>query len=278
MNLKGFRELLPKYAEIDRNEVKAVSLSKLSIQEIKKQLEINLDNQEFIKELAVDERSGVRAIYNQLIKRLELKEALKKDYLLKTQFENNYLAQGMKYIAGLDEAGRGPLAGPVVAGAVILDPTKPIYGLDDSKKLSELRREGLFEEIKEKALSWAVGIASVDEIDKINVLNATYLAMHRALSGLGIEPEVLLIDAIRLESSELPQEAIIKGDSLSASIAAASIVAKVTRDKMVSEADEIYPGYGFAKHKGYGSREHIEAIKVKGLSPYHRHSFCKNIT
>ena len=179
-------------------------------------------------------------------------------------------------ICGIDEAGRGPLAGPVVAGAAILPKDQTILYLNDSKKLSEKRREELFLEVKEKALHWSVGMASPERIDEINILQATYEAMRQAISGLGAVPEVLLNDAVTIPGITIHQVPIIKGDAKSVSIAAASVLAKVTRDHMMVEYDKIYPEYGFAKHKGYGTAAHIAALKEFGPTPIHRRTFIKN--
>lgn len=180
------------------------------------------------------------------------------------------------YLCGIDEAGRGPLAGPVAAGAVILPKDCRILHLNDSKKLSEKRREELFAVIKEKALAWSVGMASPARIDEINILQATYEAMREAVNGLGIKPDVLLNDAVIIPGLSIRQVPIIKGDAKSLSIAAASILAKVTRDHMMAEYDGMYPGYGFARHKGYGTAAHIKAIKELGPCPIHRRSFIRN--
>lgn len=188
-------------------------------------------------------------------------------------YEKQYQWAGL--VCGIDEAGRGPLAGPVVAGAVILPEDCQILYLNDSKKLSEKRREELFLEIKEKAVSWAVGIASPEEIDEINILQATYRAMRQAVGQLKPAPGVLLNDAVTIPElpESLTQVPIIKGDAKSVSIAAASILAKVTRDHMMVEYDKIYPEYGFARHKGYGTAVHISALKEYGPCPIHRRSF-----
>lgn len=188
-------------------------------------------------------------------------------------YEQEYAWAGL--VCGIDEAGRGPLAGPVVAGAVILPKDCQILYLNDSKKLSEKRREELFLEIKEKAVSWAVGIASPEEIDEINILQATYQAMRQAVGQLEPAPGVLLNDAVTIPKlpESLTQVPIIKGDAKSVSIAAASILAKVTRDHMMIEYDKIYPEYGFARHKGYGTAVHIGALKEYGPCPIHRRSF-----
>lgn len=191
-----------------------------------------------------------------------------------TEFEKEY--ECYAYICGIDEAGRGPLAGPVAAGAVILPKDCRILYLNDSKKLSEKRREELFIEIKEKALAWSVGIISPARIDEINILQATYEAMREAVDSLDIKPDVLLNDAVTIPDIDILQVPIIKGDAKSVSIAAASILAKVTRDHMMAEYDEMFPGYGFAKHKGYGTAAHIQAIKELGPCPIHRRTFIKN--
>ncbi len=175
--------------------------------------------------------------------------------------------------AGVDEVGRGPLAGPVVTAAVILDPDKPIDGLADSKAISEKKREKLFDEIKEKALAWAVGRCEVEEIDELNILQATMVAMQRAVAGLTPQPGHALIDGNRCPKLPCSAEAIVKGDSKVAAISAASIIAKVTRDREMVEMDALYPGYGFAGHKGYPSKKHIEALQLLGVTPIHRRSF-----
>lgn len=187
------------------------------------------------------------------------------------EFENKYT--DYQLICGIDEAGRGPLAGPVVAGACILPKDAEILYLNDSKKLSEKKREELFVEIKEKAVSWAVGIIDNQTIDDINILQATYKAMRTAVSQLNTEPELLLVDAVTIPDTSIKQVGIIKGDAKSVSIAAASILAKVTRDHLMIEYDAMYPEYGFAKHKGYGTAQHIAAIREFGLTPIHRRSF-----
>lgn len=198
-------------------------------------------------------------------------------YRQMSEYEEKAREQGFRLIAGIDEAGRGPLAGPVVAAAVILNPEKPVLGVDDSKKLSPKRRAALKLEIEEKALAVGVGIVDVETIDKVNILEATKLAMKKAVAGLKAEPELLLIDAVQLKDLPIAQQAIIKGDALSVSIAAASIIAKETRDEMMRAYDELYPEYGFASHKGYGTRQHMEAIHTLGPLPIHRRTFIKNI-
>lgn len=194
-----------------------------------------------------------------------------------TEFERQCQSQGYKLIAGIDEVGRGPLAGPVVAAAVIFAEGVVIPGVNDSKKLSEAKREFLYDEIKAKALAIGVGMAEVELIDDINILNATYVAMKRAIESLSVQPDYILLDAVTLKDVEIPQKGIIKGDTLSHSIAAASIIAKVERDRLISSYDSIYPEYKFSKHKGYGTKEHMDCIRKLGLLPIHRRSFTKNI-
>lgn len=189
------------------------------------------------------------------------------------EFENEAKINGAKIICGVDEAGRGPLAGPVSAAAVILPFGTEIEGLNDSKKLSEKKRDFLFDIIKEKAIAYSVAFASVEEIEEINILNAAMLAMTRAVKGLAITPDIVLVDGNKAPEIEIPTRTIIKGDSLSANIAAASILAKVSRDRLMYEMDKEYPQYAFAKHKGYGTKVHIDAIKKYGACPHHRMSF-----
>ena len=177
-------------------------------------------------------------------------------------------------VAGVDEAGRGPLAGPVVAAAVILDPRRPIKGLNDSKKLTALRREKLFDEIRAKALCCSIAQASVQEIDELNILQATLLAMRRAVEGLRLKPSLVLVDGNRLPVLEVRAEAIVKGDALVPAISAASILAKVTRDRWCAELDAAYPQYGFAGHKGYGTVQHLAALQAHGACPQHRKTFA----
>ena len=191
------------------------------------------------------------------------------------QFEEELFAQGYQMVCGVDEAGRGPLAGPVCAAAVILPPHLEIPGLDDSKKLSDKRRRELFPVIKEQAIAYGIGLASHEEIDEINILQATFLAMERAIAQLQIKPEYALIDGNRTKDFGLPVKTVVKGDSLSANIAAASVLAKVTRDMLMEEAALEYPGYGFEIHKGYGTSAHYDALREKGPSSIHRMTFLK---
>jgi len=177
-------------------------------------------------------------------------------------------------VAGVDEVGRGPLCGPVVTAAVILDPLRPILGLNDSKKLTEARREKLFDEIRDKALAWCIGRAEVEEIDRLNILQATFLAMQRAVEGLHIQPRLALIDGNRCPKLAVPSAPVIQGDAKVPAIAAASILAKVSRDREMVELDLIYPGYGLAGHKGYPTPAHLEALRRLGPTAIHRRSFA----
>ena len=202
---------------------------------------------------------------------------LKEKYETMSEYEKEARSKGIVLVAGMDEAGRGPLAGPVVAAAVILNPENPISGGDDSKKLSPQKRAALKAEIEEKAISVGVGVVDVETIDSINILEATKLAMKKAVAALDPQPELLLIDAVQLKDLPIAQQPIIKGDALSVSIAAASIIAKETRDEMLKAYDELYPEYGFASHKGYGTKQHMDAIRNLGPLPIHRKTFIKNI-
>ncbi|WP_150540174.1 ribonuclease HII [Actinobacillus vicugnae] len=186
----------------------------------------------------------------------------------------NFIYPNAHLIAGVDEVGRGPLVGAVVTAAVILDPNNPIEGLADSKKLSEKKRLLLAEEIKAKALCWSLGRAEPEEIDQLNILHATMLAMQRAVAGLSIQPDFVLVDGNRIPSLPMPAQAVIKGDSLVAEISAASILAKVARDREMDELDKQYPDYGFAKHKGYPTKLHFEKLAQFGATPFHRKSFA----
>ncbi len=194
------------------------------------------------------------------------------------EFENNLHETGLEFIAGIDEAGRGPLAGPVVVGIAIMKPDSFIEGVNDSKKVSEKKRELLYEQITSEAIDWAVGIVDQKEIDEINILNATKKALTMAIKSLKIKPDRILVDALEhIDTCGIPYTSIIKGDAKVYSISAASIIAKVTRDRIMKEYDELYPEYGFAGHKGYGTAKHINAIKQYGPCPLHRKSFIKNI-
>lgn len=206
--------------------------------------------------------------------KIKLEEERKRLYEM-SRYEREY--GNVQYICGIDEVGRGPLAGPVVACGVILPKNVEILYINDSKKLSEKKREALYDEIMEKAIAVGIGIESEKVIDEINILQATYKAMRTAINNLSVKPDILLNDAVTIPDVEIRQVPIIKGDAKSISIAAASIVAKVTRDRIMVEYDDCYPGYGFASNKGYGSKAHIEALIKMGKTPIHRNSFIGNI-
>ncbi len=203
------------------------------------------------------------------------KAALEAQYEDMSVYEEKEYLDGALHVGGIDEAGRGPLAGPVVAAACIVDRNKKLFGVNDSKKLSPSKREALYEIIVRDSLAWSV--SSIDNlvIDEINILNATKQAMRNCLDALEIKPDVVLIDAVDLRDTGIRTVPIIRGDALSVSIAAASIIAKVTRDRIMTGFDLIYPGYGFAKHKGYGTKEHYAAIEKLGLTPIHRQTFIR---
>lgn len=226
---------------------------------------------EFLELYQDDARSGVTALCAQAVKRMAAYEKeLDRIYGMK-EYERKYAAYGA--ICGIDEVGRGPLAGPVVAGAVILPKDCDILYLNDSKKLTPKMRERLYDEIMEKAVATGIGFASEKRIDEINILNATYEAMREAIGKCAKQPDILLNDAVIIPGVSIKQVPIVKGDAKSVSIAAASIIAKVTRDRLMEEMDKKYPGYGFASNKGYGSGEHIEALKKMGPCEIHRRTF-----
>lgn len=243
---------------------------------IKRELkEINVINiPDFIKEYSDDERNSVQAIVVKAQKQYDayLKE-LQRTEIMKT-FEKKY--SDYEFICGIDEVGRGPLAGPVVAGAVILPKDCDILYINDSKQLSEKKREELYDIITEKAVAYALGYNSPERIDEINILNATYEAMQKAIKSLEPQPDLLLNDAVKIPNVDIKQVPIIKGDAKSISIAAASIIAKVTRDRLMVDYDSIYPEYGFASNKGYGAKAHIDALVKYGPTPIHRKSFIGN--
>ena len=243
------------------------------IGEVKAQLQAACDNElpAFITQYEGDERAGVRKCVEAARKRMESLEREKLRTEKLWEYERGY--SGYPHICGIDEAGRGPLAGPVVAGAVILPKDCDLLYINDSKQLSEKKREELYTAILEKALCWGVGYASPQRIDEINILQATYEAMREAISKLHPQPDLLLNDAVTIPQVSIRQIPIIKGDAKSISIGAASIIAKVTRDRLMREYDQLFPGYGFAKNKGYGGEAHIEALKKYGPTPIHRKSF-----
>ncbi len=247
-----------------------------SIREIKQEFE-QADKQTLVslyERYADDDRSGVVSLISKYKKQEEKLEQEKRRIEHMSIYERKYA--DFSYICGIDEVGRGPLAGPVVAGAVILPKDCDILYLNDSKQLSEKMRETLYDEIMEKALATGIGIVSPARIDEINILQATYEAMRMAIGKLRVCPDLLLNDAVTIPEVAIRQVPIIKGDAKSISIAAASIIAKVTRDRLMVQYEEVLPGYGFASNKGYGSAMHIQAIKELGPTPIHRQSFIKN--
>lgn len=228
----------------------------------------------FIEKYIADERKSVQAIISSAKKRIE-KEQLEKERLEKIcEYENKYYSQGMEYIAGIDEVGRGPFAGPVLTAAVILPKGFKYRGINDSKKLSEKKREELFDVITQNAVEISVKMENNNIIDEINILNATLLSMSKTINSFKIKPDVVLVDALKIPNIDIKQEKIIKGDAKSISIAAASIIAKVTRDRIMKEFAQIYPEYGFDRNSGYGTAEHIKAIEKYGLCPIHRKTFA----
>lgn len=249
---------------------------KKKISEIKKEFE-SAGNEKLMELFSIygdDSRAGVSGLIQQYQKKLERMEKERERLEQMRKYEHQY--EDVGYVCGIDEAGRGPLAGPVVAGAVILPRDCEILWLNDSKQLSEKKREELYDEIIEKAVAAEVGIVGPERIDEINILQATYEAMREAVGKLKVRPQVLLNDAVTIPGLDIFQVPIIKGDAKSLSIAAASILAKVTRDRLMREYDAVLPEYGFAGHKGYGSAAHIAAIRKYGPSPIHRRTFIKN--
>ena len=251
-------------------------MTEKKIGEIREELRAVSDRElpSFIETYKADERGGVVKLVEQAGKRLEKLGAERARIENLKKYEKEYAEYG--YICGIDEVGRGPLAGPVVAGAVILPKDCDILYINDSKKLTAAKREELYDIIMEKAVAVGIGMASPARIDEINILQATYEAMREAISKLCVRPDLLLNDAVTIPGVDIRQVPIIKGDAKSISIGAASIVAKVTRDRMIVEYDKIMPEYGFASNKGYGSAEHIAALKKVGPSSIHRASFIKN--
>lgn len=250
-----------------------------SIREIKTEFE-GLSIEEIPAHMALyadDDRKGVKTILESQKKRMDKHQAEIERIEQLCHFEKMYQDQGYGAICGIDEVGRGPLAGPVVAAAVILPKDSRILYINDSKKLSAAKREELYDIIMEEAVAVGIGMANHERIDEINILQATYEAMRQAISKLSVQPDLLLNDAVTIPQVEIKQVPIIKGDAKSISIGAASIIAKVFRDRMMVEYDQIFPGYGFASNKGYGSKEHIEGIHHLGPCPIHRKTFIKNI-
>ncbi|MBM4763949.1 ribonuclease HII [Bacillus sp. B15-48] len=249
-------------------------MGKLTVEEIEKMLEENNEIDEaFIQLLEKDERKGVQRLLKKWMRQKEKERLLHKKYVEMTSYERQFKAQGFQFIAGIDEVGRGPLAGPVVAAAVILPDDFYLPGIDDSKKLSEQKRNDYFDKIRSEAIAIGIGFIDALEIDRINILQASKKAMNHAIAQLPMKPDFLLVDAVKLETP-YPAEAIIKGDSRSVTIAAASIIAKVTRDRFMREIHNEYPQYGFGSNMGYGTAEHLAAISREGITPYHRKSFA----
>lgn len=245
-----------------------------TIKEILAQADTIEKLQAFITEFEADKRSGVEALVKRAGKAIESyeKEVARTESLKKYEYEYESLG----YVCGIDEVGRGPFAGPVVACAVILPKDSQILYLNDSKKLSEKKREELYDIILKEAVAVGIGMRDAKRIDEINILQATYEAMQEAIANLKVKPDVLLNDAVTIPGVDIKQVPIIKGDAKSVSIAAASIVAKVTRDRMMVEYDKEYPGFDFASNKGYGTQKHIEALQAQGPTPIHRRSFIGN--
>lgn len=251
-------------------------MSKESIKEIDSRLKMaeDAEREQLMKVYAPDDRAGVQKLLEKYRKQKEKLLAEKERLAKMRQYEEKYADHA--FICGIDEVGRGPLAGPVVAGAVILPKECEILYINDSKKLSAAKRDELYDEIMDKAVAVGLGMASPARIDEINILQATYEAMREAVSKLTVRPQILLNDAVTIPQMYIPQVPIIKGDAKSISIAAASIIAKVTRDRLMREYDKVMPEYGFASHKGYGAASHIEAIRKYGPSPIHRATFIRN--
>ncbi|WML39074.1 ribonuclease HII [Neobacillus sp. OS1-2] len=245
-----------------------------TIAEIKRQLEnIMTENDPFLLQILQDERKGVQQLVHKWQKKMAEDRRLKEKFNDMNTYEQKWRSQGFELIAGVDEVGRGPLAGPVVAAAVILPKDFFLAGLDDSKKISEKKRQEFAAIIKREALAFGIAMIQANEIDVINIYEATKKAMKAAIASLKPTPDLLLIDAMKLETP-YPTESIIKGDAKSVSIAAASVVAKVARDEWMKELAASYPAYGFQQNMGYGTMEHIQAIKQFGITPYHRKSFA----
>lgn len=244
-----------------------------TMKEIKEALEaINEKNDPFILELQKDERKGAQKLLKAWLKRIDKEQRLHDHFVTMNHYEKEIRNQGYTYIAGIDEVGRGPLAGPVVTAAVILPEDFYLPGIDDSKKLSEKKRELFYEVIQQEAIAIGVGIIQPAEIDRINIYQATKKGMLEAVQELSQTPDYLLIDAMKL-ATPYPSQSLIKGDSKSVSIAAASIIAKVTRDRMMKELHQEYPDYHFASNMGYGTQEHLIALKECGITIHHRKSF-----
>lgn len=245
----------------------------LTITQVKQLLQAPTVSPETLAQLAQDERKGVQQALRSFTKQQEKSAAKKAAFLARLSFERDLRQRGYQAIAGIDEVGRGPLAGPVVAAAVILPVDCDLLEVNDSKQLSLKKREELFTKIQAEALAISIGIQDQDVIDRVNIYQATKLAMMEAVEKLAIPADYLLLDAMKLDLP-LPQTSLIKGDARSVSIAAASIIAKVTRDHLMADYDKLYPGYGFAHNAGYGTAEHLAGLAAKGITPLHRKTFA----
>lgn len=246
-------------------------MEKLTIAQIKKMLTEEISSEQ-LAELKLDERKGVQLAIKSYKKRLKKIENEKLEFQNRLKIERDLWDKGIEYIAGVDEVGRGPLAGPVVTAAVILPHDFDVFEVNDSKQLSEKKREELYKKILEKAVAVSVGLSDNNLIDEVNIYEATRLAMKQAIESLNITPQKIIVDAMTIDT-KIPQLRLIKGDSKSASVAAASIVAKVIRDHLMQFYARIYPGYGFEKNDGYGTKQHLEGLENKGITPIHRQSF-----
>lgn len=256
-----------------------MSLSNMSLEQLKMFVNVagNI-TEEVLDFMASDKRAGVRQLYLRIMRRIALEQKETDRLRVLWLYEEDLSSKGFKMIAGVDEAGRGPLAGPVVAASVILPSGIRLNGLNDSKKLTPAVRDRLYEEIMEKAVSFSVGTVSEKDIDILNIYQASLKAMRKAITRMDPAPDFILVDAVQIPGVTIPQMPLVRGDGLSASIAAASVLAKVTRDRLMDKYDREYPQYGFAKHKGYGTREHMEAICKYGPCPIHRSSFNLGIS
>ena len=255
-----------------------MDLSAMTVAEIRKQMEILVEGcgspgEDLLKALASDPRTGVRNLYSMLERRRLRISAEEQRLDALFRYEKNLANEGIHLVAGVDEAGRGPLAGPVVASAVILPPEARIYELNDSKQLSPAKRKALAVKIKKISEAWAIGVSTVNEILELNIYHASLLAMRRALEGLKLLPGHVLVDGFAIPGLPLPQTHIVGGDAKSASIAAASILAKESRDELMGLCHFLYPQYGFDRHKGYGTADHIRALSLYGPCPLHREGF-----
>lgn len=249
-------------------------MSQQTVAEIKQYLKENKVSSQKLTELKQDMRKGVQLAIKQYERRLQKQRAMELAFQEMMVYEQAQYEQGKMYIAGIDEVGRGPLAGPVVAAAVILPKDFQLLGMTDSKQLSKAKREYYYEQIKKEAIAYTIGVINNDEIDQINIYQASIKAMEHAVQKLDPAPDHLLIDAVKLPGVTCSSESIVKGDQKSLSIAAASIIAKVTRDQMMTKLHKELPAYQFNKNQGYGTREHLDALKQFGPSPYHRKSFA----